>query len=417
MKNSIKILLSLIVIWNLVFIGCKKSDSVPDLTLDSLKTGTIDLYGATSATGVPVGGDIVATCNTNVTAATATSSNISLKRGTVDVDITVTVSGKKITIHPASALLTGTKYTLVLKNLSSDSNKTLSDVTSIFTTTGVGLDTPPQAASQVMYLQLNGNINDVTGNATKAFEQITYTTDRFGTANAAASFNGGTAAGNGDIVELSGSTFINASTTLSVWFKVANTDYAGLGSRIMFGMASERGMFLELGGDLAWMKFATDHKISPDPKSHYFGTAWDDPNGGGRTGTPMIGTEYKGKIADLIKDKWSQLVMTFDALTSTKTIFINGVNIYKKSLVNAPEWTLKDMAIADKADGTGAAVTGIDPKFTLGFFCSRANTATGWTTYSTATNTFKGSLDDFRIYNKALTDSEVTSLYNSEKAQ
>ena len=123
-----------------------------------------------------------------------------------------------------------------------------------------------------MYLPLDGTVSDITGNASSSYEKNTWTADRWGNVNSAAMFSGG-AAGAGDIIELSGSTFVNASTTFSVWFKVNSADYAA-GSKIMFGLATERGYFMEVGGDLAWTKLATSHMISPDPNTHYFGTAW-----------------------------------------------------------------------------------------------------------------------------------------------
>ncbi len=152
-----------------------------------------------------------------------------------------------------------------------------------------------------------------------------------------------------------------------------------------------------------------------DDCNHYFGTAWTDPNGDGQTNEQVL-YDYNGSIQNLVKDNWHQLVMTFDAASSVKTIYVDGVKVMQVDLdVNATEWGLKDLKIADKADGTGEAIAGIDPKLTLGFMCSRNNTATGWSNYAEATNTFKGALDDFRIFNKALTESEVATFYNAEK--
>ena len=107
--------------------------------------------------------------------------------------------------------------------------------------------------------------------------------------------------------------------------------------------------------------------------------------------------------------------MTYDVNTQMKTIYLDAVILLQVNLSSTEGWNLTDLAIADKVDGTGAPVTGIDPKLALGFFCSRDNTATGWSTYSTATNTYKGALDDMRIFSKALSTNEVTQLFNAEK--
>ena len=383
------------------------------MLIESIMSGTTDLYGATAATGVSVTENIVVEFSTTVDAATLSA--ITLTQGNNDIAISVSASGSTVTIDPVDVLFRGTNFDLEIAGVKSDLGEAASTVTTSFTTEGIGLDTPPQSDFQVMYLPLDGSVSDITGNASSSYEKNTWTADRWGNVNSAAMFSGG-AAGAGDIIELSGSTFVNASTTFSVWFKVNSADYAA-GSKIMFGLATERGYFMEVGGDLAWTKLATSHMISPDPNTHYFGTAWTDPNGDGSIGGQVL-YDYTGSIKDLIGDNtWAHLVMTHDAATATKTIYFNGVKAMQVDLdAETTEWYLKDLAIADKADGTGDAIAGIDPKLTLGFMCSRINTATGWSDYNTATNTFVGALDDFRIFDKALTESEVGVLYDSENA-
>ncbi len=383
------------------------------MLIESIMSGTTDLYGATAATGVSVTENIVVEFSTTVDAATLSA--ITLTQGNNDIAISVSASGSTVTIDPVDVLFRGTNFDLEIAGVKSDLGEAASTVTTSFTTEGIGLDTPPQSDFQVMYLPLDGTVSDITGNASSSYEKNTWTADRWGNVNSAAMFSGG-AAGAGDIIELSGSTFVNASTTFSVWFKVNSADYAA-GSKIMFGLATERGYFMEVGGDLAWTKLATSHMISPDPNTHYFGTAWTDPNGDGSIGGQVL-YDYTGSIKDLIGDNtWAHLVMTHDAATATKTIYFNGVKAMQVDLdAETTEWYLKDLAIADKADGTGDAIAGIDPKLTLGFMCSRINTATGWSDYNTATNTFVGALDDFRIFDKALTESEVGVLYDSENA-
>ncbi|MBC8173846.1 MAG: Ig-like domain-containing protein [Chitinophagales bacterium] len=397
---------------SVTFTACKDDDPPvvnPAISVDAITSASIDLYGATSATGVAVSENIVITFSTAVDASSL--SGITLKRGNVDVAISSSASGSTVTVDPTDNLLTGTTYTLSISGVKSDLGESASTVTTSFTTIGVGLDTPPQSGAQVLYLNLDGSTLDITGNASTVFEQITYVADRFGNATAAANFAGAAAAGTGDIVELSGAAFVNPSTTISVWFKVSSLD-AG---KFMFGIATERGYFMELGGDLAWTKLATSHSLSPDPNSHYFGTAWTDPNGDGGVGGQVL-VDYTGSIKDLIGDnQWAHLVMTHDGATAIKTIYFNGVIAMQVDLdLDATEWYLKDLAIADKADGTGDPIVGIDEVLSLGYSCSRANTATGWSIYDLATNTYKGAMDDFRIFNVALTASEVAQLYDSE---
>lgn len=396
--------------------GCKKDedDSIADFNLTSLKCGNLDLDGATSATDVPVDQPIIAVFSTNISEASVEEA-VALSRGTNGKPYTYTVDGKTLTINATGGLLSGASYVLDLANtLKSTEGASYAGISVSFLTMGVGIDTPPQKEFQTMYVQFNGGVSDLIGMATTNFEQVSYTTDRFGNANGAASFAGAASAGTGDIIELSGDDLISPSMTISTWFKTNSADYTG--SRVMFGLATERGYFMELGGDaIAWMKLATSHKIDPDPNNHYFGTAWTDPNGDGGVGGQVL-YDYEGSISDLVVDKWTHLVMTFDASTSVKTIFIDGVKIMQVDLnLDTEEWYLADLGYANKMDGTGDAVDGIDPVLSLGYLCSRANTATSWSNYATAENTYKGELDDFRLFNKALTESEVLTLYNLEK--
>jgi len=200
--------------------------------------------------------------------------------------------------------------------------------------------------------------------------------------------------------------------TVNLWFKIDAADYVD--GKAMFGLATERGYFMELGGGLGWCKLATSHMLDPDPNSHYYGTAWTDPNGDGTIGGQVI-YDYTGDLSVIMGGKWTMLTMTFDASTSLKTIYFDGVKIMQVDLdFEATEWYLADMELATKADGTGDPIDGIDPVLCLGYLCSRANTATGWSDYATATNTFKGMMDDLRIFNVALTAGEVSDLYDSE---
>jgi hypothetical protein len=395
------------------FISCKKDEVIADFKLESLKAGNVDLYGATSAVGVPVDQTIVAVFTDDIDAATVTSA-LSLLKGTSAVAFTTSVSGKTLTITVTGDLMTGTKYSLsfsaALKSIQGDA---MSDVTVPFTTIGVGVDTPPQSDKQVLYLQFNNSIVDIVGSHTNPYTKAAYTTDRFGTANGAALFAGAASAGTGDIIEIAGNNLINPSMTINLWYKIDAADYVD--GKAMFGMATERGYFMELGGGLGWCKLATSHKLDPDPNNHYYGTAWTDPNGDGSIGGQVI-YDYAGDLSVLMGDKWTMLTMTFDASTSIKTIYFDGVKIMQVDLdLDATEWYLADMELASKADGTGDPFVGIDPVLSLGYMCSRANTATGWSDYSTATNTFKGMMDDFRMFNVALSESDVTALYNSEK--
>jgi hypothetical protein len=272
----------------------------------------------------------------------------------------------------------------------------------------------PQSSAQQLYLPLNNSASASVGSVTVVANTATPTADRFGTANGAMFFDGNATAGTGSIIELSGGNFISPSMTISCWYKLDPTSF-GPGSRIMFGLCTERGYFMEVAGDQAWTKLATSHALSPDPNNHYFGTAWTDPNGDGATNDNVL-FDYMGSIADLFGGtEWHQMVMTHNAADAVKTIYVDGVKVMQVDLdANTTEWYLKGMGIANQADGTGEAITGLVPNLTLGYFCSPSNTATGWSDYATSTNTWKGAMDDFRIWNVALSQTEVEALYELE---
>ncbi len=401
----------------LIVSGCKKDDDdpvAPTMALSSIKTtdGT-DLYGATSATTVGTDQNVIIGFSAAVDANSI--GNVKLKNGDNTVPSSITSTGSTVTIDPTDALFGGTVYTVQISGVKSTDGATAANVSTTFTTAGVGLGTAPQASAQTTYFQFNGNYVDVVGNATKVMSQNTWVEDRFGVGFSALKLNGATAPGNGDIVEFSGN-FLHESMTISTWFQVDPATFAGT-SRPMFGVAVERGYFLEVDGDMGWIKFGTSHKVDPDPANHYFGTAWTDPNGDGQTseGTPV---DYLGSIAGLINaPQWAQVIMSYDASTSTKSIYLNGVLAMQVKLAFDPtsEYQLGPMAIANKADGTGDPVSGISENLAIGYYCSPSNTATDWASYQNAENNFIGAIDDFRIWNVALTQEQATALYDAEK--
>lgn len=374
--------------------ACKPDEPVTP-TVDMIMSGTIDLNGAIAATGVSTSNDLVITFSTAIDTNTATQSSFALKRGTTSESLTVTATDKTVTLNPKKDLLGGTKYTLTIDGIRDTEGALVEAVTITFTTAGIGLGTAPQSGSQVLYLPLNGSIEDITGNATSSFERIAYTADRFGATDGAANFRGAATAGTGDIVELTGNQFVNSSTSISVWMKIDPADYATTKNKPMMGVAAQRGYFFEVGDGPTgpnWFKMATNHKVDPDPKSYGMGPAWSTAN-----------------VEGLFDNNWHHVVMTFDALSYTKVMYLDGAKLQEWILQDATSgWNMKDIMLDN-------VTPGVDGKLCLGYFSSRAHTATDFANYSTASNTFKGAMDDIRIWSKALTSTEVANLYNSEK--
>ena len=277
----------------------------------------------------------------------------------------------------------------------------------------------PQAASQMLYLPLNGTAIPSVGSATVFSNTATFTTDRKGTANGAANFDSDTIQGNGQIIEYTG-TFIYPSTTFSVWYKV-DTSISYPNAGFVYGINGPRGIFCEVASDQSFLKIATCHAIDPTSTLGYdFAPAFTDVmNGGSMVGGQLLfnynnpaGTGMRPLIEN---NDWHNLVLTFDASNSYKTVYLDGVKIMQSDLdLNTTEFILNDLAMGTLGND-GAPYPGLDPHFTLGYAGGADNSVEPWTTYALATNTFRGQIDDLRIWSVPLTEMEVGALYNLEK--
>jgi hypothetical protein len=136
MKHTIKASFIFILSLLLTVVSCKKDDPAPALSIISIKSGTVDLNSGTSATKVSVSSPIVVILSTMVDATTATSSNITLTKGTTNVPISISVTESTITITPAASLTFDTSYSLVISNaVKSDRGVSLTNQTSLSFTT------------------------------------------------------------------------------------------------------------------------------------------------------------------------------------------------------------------------------------------------------------------------------------------
>ena len=240
MKRKILILSILMMMTAVVVIdSCKKSNPTP-LDLGTLMVGTIDLNAATAPTNVPVKPAITATFTTDVDATTATASNITLTEDydAVSIPLTISVSGKVVTITPTANLANGALYKLAITTgLKASNGETLTAINRSFTTVGSFLP-----AGVVAYWNFDGNANDQTGvynAAASGVTAITYVTGRNAASGQAASFNGTTSLieiPNGDVLENS------SDFSLSFWMKddtTAKRDQFVLGLAGWFGFQFE----------------------------------------------------------------------------------------------------------------------------------------------------------------------------------
>jgi hypothetical protein len=101
-------------------------------------------------------------------------------------------------------------------------------------------------------------------------------------------------------------------------------------------------------------------------------------------------------IAGLLDNQWHHIVLVYDAGTSGLTLYVDGV---AKSHI--PKW------------GTHGAINIDDSK--ISEFRIGAGPGTSFDTDDWLSSTWKGSLDQFRFYNVALSAAEVSTLFTNKQ--
>jgi len=216
------------------------------------------------------------------------------------------------------------------------------------------------------YYPFNGNAIDSSGNGNNpSFNNAILTTDRFGNANSAYSFDGSSS-----YMQIPNSSSLNAQSTLSIslWVKV-NGFYQGKCSGnylLTKGLQSSSGIYDAVFGNSPYgTLFNIDFCTSPADTNHesFYGAGVGDYN----TFTPLIHS-----------NKWYHIVIVYD--TTKSYLYVNNV----------------------------LAITGVgQPSFSNSYdlFFGRYDPSQldpFW---------FNGVLDDIRIYNRAISSDEVSALY------
>lgn len=420
MKRKILILSVLMMIAAVFAIdSCKKSNPAP-LNLGTLLVGTIDLNAASAPTNVPVMPTITATFTTAVDAATATASNITLTEDydAVSIPLTITVSGKVVTITPTASLANGALYVLAITTgLEASDGQALKAINRSFTTLGSFLP-----AGMVAYWNFDGNANDQTGvynAATSGITDITYVTGRNATSGQAAQFNGTTSLieiPNGDAIE-------NTSDfSISFWMK---SDTVGRHDQWVLGLSAWEGFQFEYNcnygtngpqAQYGWCKLAAQYSLSSGGSQSqdlwYDGTGTTkDFNSGWKGWIFSKDLTTSGGVDGLLGEQWAHVVCTYDHASKLATMYINGVKIFQQdyNLYGDP---------MDLATGlVWAGATG-NNSLAFGFIQDKNNESItdSWADYNDpTTGHFKGLLDDVAIYHSVLTPALITLMYNSGK--
>ena len=214
----------------------------------------------------------------------------------------------------------------------------------------------------VAYYPFNGNANDESGNGNHGIVNgATLTTDRFGNAGSAYYFDGN----DGIIVNTGGNLDGFNSMTISVWVKPENSLWGGILSKG------------EYNGISHWT-----YELLRYPSGEIYASVY--PNDG--TGAGRIEVGNTDKIANSI---WNHVTCVWDPSGYIK-IYINGTLVE-----HVTSGVPTQMASTNYPLYIGRR---LDIPYT-------ENTA--W---------FNGSIDDIRIYNRALSSSEIEELYNQSNS-
>jgi hypothetical protein len=409
MKKVISVLTSLLIVAALLIgvTNCKKDN--PTFNLSTLVAGTIDLNGATPANTVPANPTIEATFSVDVDATTATNAFITLVRDYdgAAITLTITTAGKKITIVPDEDLGNGALYVLsFLNGLKATDGQLLTLTTRAFTTEGNFVP-----AGVMAYWSFENNPDDQVG----AFDpvpadviDITYADSYKTTAGKAASFNGSTS-----LIEIpNGDVLMNTSDfTLSFWVK-ANSAYKTNGHFVM-GLAGWFGFQFEIFGDYTGCKLAAQYELGDGTSASE--DLWFPANGdlGWQGWTYCRDLTAAGGLPFLIQDKWAQVICVYNSTTKVGTMYINGDKMKSQDFNLWPDGDAKKGVVGLKYAGNAAG-----NQLAFGFIQGRNNRtiSDAWADYADINNNhFKGLLDDIRIFQKVLTETEISLMYASEK--
>jgi hypothetical protein len=404
-KHVFSSMLFVVVAFSLMLTSCKK-DPEP-LALVSLMAGSIDLNGATSPNNVPVSPTIVATFNVEVDPATATTTNITMVQAydAAAIDLTVTASGKTITIVPQASLGTGAIYELSFgAGLKSVDALAITPFERNFTTEGTFAP-----AGAIAHFTFEDNASDIIGPwdpAAADIIDITYTASRKAAAGKAATFNGTTS-----LIEIpNGDLLMNTNSfTVAFWMKTNSADKTS--GHFVMGLAGWLGFQYEVFGGYDGSKFAFRYEFpgGTDSEDMWFPSLADLGWQGWTYAKSLTVAEMTAKL----KDNWINIVYTYNGPTKVGTLYFDGV---KMKSFDFNLWP----ADAAKRGITGLKYAGLPAgnHLALGFIQGRNNRAIldEWADYSLpANNHFKGQLDDIRFWHKALTETEIDLMYKSEK--
>ena len=217
---------------------------------------------------------------------------------------------------------------------------------------------PPFANGLVAYYSFNGDANDESGNGNDGILYgVTGINDRFGNENQAFRFDG-----NGNYIQINDSESLRPSyITISAWlYPVERKLMVFLGKSVFSSSQNEQyqcGIY-----ENGFLTCGIKRNSNCTPGQGWYGVTDSKP---------------------MLLNKWSHIAVTWDGLTLK--MYVNGV--------------LADTNITIPAGGIDNCIGG---ELRIG----------EW--WQGDPHPFHGNMDNFRIYDRALTDDEIHSLYDSE---
>jgi hypothetical protein len=362
--------------------SCKKTSTPPGPSGLSVTSGASDTVGKTytlTIVGANLTGATVTTtaAGVTITSVTATATTIT---GTIAIGSTATPGPVTLTITTSAGTSTATITVVAIPLIG-----------------GYASSDSVAAANLIAYFPFDGNANDTKGLMTPTVNgTITYTTGVRGQ-----SYQG--AAGAYATYTPSAAFASLPSYSLSVWYQLPATDPS---YSTVTGQDTLTQGFFFLYGTSTWLINNDIEQFHGDSVRMHAG--FDD----------IASPAYQGFVPETFDTgaiaKWVHFVVTYNGGTSSYVTYQNGIatganTAFTNGVYLTPNPLYTDGTMTTPLGNLGFGAE-VPTKVVVGSWPD------GLFGQVAANSTFRGQLDEMRVFNKALTQTEVTGLYLNGKA-